>query len=607
MYKVQANRDYSQNLILDDSAAGKAVIVLDPHGDLISACLATLPANRLPQTHLLDLQDEPFPFGINFFATGKLETDAARTQAVERMLHVFDVLWPEVMSQQYLPRYLRAAILTFLANPGSTLPDMYRFLTDSSFRYQLLQNVTDQTVRQFWQLQYDNLSAAEQSRRVQPLINRLESLFMGRSLVRNVVGQRTNSISFRMAIENRETILIRLPIRLMEQDARLIGTLLLAQIHAAIFSFADLPADKRPGVSLYIDEFQNFVTQDIAELFTEGRKFGMCLTVAHQYRGQLPGFLRDATMSARTKACFQTTPEDGRELAPLFPLSETTVRQEDIEPHPVNHLLTYPSDDWHTKVFTETYLQPLQTDRRGSRVEIETRHLAPSALELWNGERASNPRLADPTLYLNSLLYQVMKTGDAFLPIPLDAVRGFANCGHGFYKQSIGLDPRDPLLLGNVRFPPALVVQTPNGGLRWTRRPEGGTEQLYHFIFHLRMVMQRLADQPIGKTTAASTADVGRMLTSLPRRAAFVRSGDTVGVIFTHDTPQLPSPREQAERAALVLAQTRTKYCHPRVEVEAALAGQDTVKPPAPSQDKDQATESDNTPTPPPSRWEETE
>ena len=82
----------------------------------------------------------------------------------------------------------------------------------------------------------------------------------------------------------------------------------MSQIYATLFSFADLPDNKRPGVSLYIDEFQEFSTPDIGELFTQGRKYGMRITVAHQFRGQLSPELRGATMTAWTKICFQLIP-----------------------------------------------------------------------------------------------------------------------------------------------------------------------------------------------------------------------------------------------------------------------------------------------------------
>src|SRR6185437_3742662 len=145
--------------------------------------------------------------------------------------------------------------------------------------------------------------------------------------------------------------------------------ILLAKLSAAIFSFADVPEAARPGVSLYVDEFQHFCTPDFSELFTEGRKFGVRVTLAHQYRGQLPDFLQESTMTARTKVVFQTTPEDGHKLAHLFPVP-AELRTEDIEPHVSAHLLTYGCDDPYVHTFIEQYLRPMLAHKRGRRVEI---------------------------------------------------------------------------------------------------------------------------------------------------------------------------------------------------------------------------------------------
>jgi Type IV secretion-system coupling protein DNA-binding domain len=498
-------------------------------------------------------------------STGRLHNSLALTQAVERIMHIFAVLWPEVVSQQNLPRYLRAAIITLLANPGTTLVDMYTLLQDQSYRARLLNNaVLDPSVRQFWHMQYDNLGPHERYQRVQPLIGRLEALFMGRNLIRNIVGQQT-TINFRQAIEQHQIIFIKLPTKTIPQDAELIGTILLAQIHTAIFSFANVPEPQRPGVSLYVDEFQHFATPDFAELLTEGRKFGARVTVAHQHRSQLPNFLHDSTMTTRTKVCFQVTPEDSREMAHVFPSTEATVQPDDIEVHPMHYLLAHPSNDPVVREFTETYLHPLQGYRRGAgRIKIEAWKIGgPKVFGDYD-----NLYVSDPTWQLDGLLYEVMQTGNPSLPIPPEVVEGFSNCGRGFYKQAIGIGYNDPLLQADARFPRHLVVQTADGEFRWTRQPDSELEQLYHFVFHLRLVMMRLAEEPIGKATVTSPSEVAKMLTILPKRAAFVRSADTVGTIYTHST--IPAPPRQAlyRQIVQVLNHTRAVYCHPREEVE---------------------------------------
>jgi len=157
-----------QNLITQDIRSGQAVIVIDPHGDLIEHCIAQLPDHKVSLTHILDMTDEAYPFGLNVFASHKAETTIAQAQSVDRAMHAFEVLWPDVMSQHYPPRYLRAATITLFANPGSTLVDMHAFLIDDTVRHRLLQAVADPTVRQFWQ-SYDDLSLSARRQQVEPL------------------------------------------------------------------------------------------------------------------------------------------------------------------------------------------------------------------------------------------------------------------------------------------------------------------------------------------------------------------------------------------------------------------------------------------------------
>src|SRR5438105_3367308 len=176
--------------IYDDALKGQAGIVVDPHGDMVRECIAELPEECLSRTSLIDMEDEDFPFGLNIFAVERSLKTINQAAAVDRILHIFELLWPKVLEQQHLPRYVRSAILVFLANPGATLPDMRKFLRNDQFRHAMLQRVSDVEVREFWQSEYDDLKPDVRTSRVQPLLNRLESLFMARPLVRNIVGVR---------------------------------------------------------------------------------------------------------------------------------------------------------------------------------------------------------------------------------------------------------------------------------------------------------------------------------------------------------------------------------------------------------------------------------
>jgi hypothetical protein len=79
-----------------------------------------------------------------------------------------------------------------------------------------------------------------------------------------------------------------------EGVAHLLGALLTSSIAQAALSRADVPAADRRVFHLYADEFQSFATESFALILSEARKYGLTLTVAHQYLDQVPDGLRAA-------------------------------------------------------------------------------------------------------------------------------------------------------------------------------------------------------------------------------------------------------------------------------------------------------------------------
>ena len=74
----------------------------------------------------------------------------------------------------------------------------------------------------------------------------------------------------------------------------MLGALLTTTIAQAALSRADMPPAERRVFHLYADEFQSFATESFALILSEARKYGLTLTVAHQYLDQLPDQLRAA-------------------------------------------------------------------------------------------------------------------------------------------------------------------------------------------------------------------------------------------------------------------------------------------------------------------------
>jgi glutaredoxin 2 len=548
--------------------SGHCTIFVAPDDNSINKCIARLPADLQHKTYKLDMEDVAFPFSLDILGDVDPTDEIQLTKAVNRVMHVFETQWEGVMDQLNLPRFLRMATIALLHNKGCTLPDILPFLTDATFRHKALRAVKDQSTLDFWR-RFDEMSPFMRNQQIEPLITRLESLFTGRSIVRNILGQRT-SVNLRKVIQDGDILFVSLPVKLMKREAALVGAVFIALLHNAVFSFADTPEDKRPTCTLIIDEWANFCSSDIAELITEGRKFKLKLACAGQFLAQLPDYLQAAFMAMHTKIFFRLTIEDARKVAHLFPKLETVVKPENIDPHPIEYLLAHGSRNPEVEVFINTYLRPLQYHKKGGSVEIKNWISWP---ELWvnaflHVPQKDNPKVTDPTQYLNKLLYDAMLAGEGPRRYPSQAVEGFANCGKGFY-QAFTWGFKDRLLvLDNIMFKSDMIVQRQDGSTRWIGKLSKGRMQLHHFLYHLIMTTNELVDHPIGKQTKSTVTEVAQELMSLQFRHAYVKSEDESGVIRTDDTFEPVSDEELRARLSGIQTRTRHKFGRSKAEVE---------------------------------------
>ena len=179
--------------------------------------------------------------------------------------------------------------------PGGTLLMLPRLLIDESFRVQLVdRHVADPVVRAFWLNEYAGYGDHFRAEAVSPIQNKIGKALIEPRL-RNMLAQPKSTITLRRLMDEGAIVICNLAKgRLGEGVSHLLGALLTTTIAQAAMSRADVrPADRRV-FHLYADEFQSFATDSFALILSEARKYGLTLTVAHQYLDQLPDQLRAA-------------------------------------------------------------------------------------------------------------------------------------------------------------------------------------------------------------------------------------------------------------------------------------------------------------------------
>ena len=75
--------------------------------------------------------------------------------------------------------------------------------------------------------------------------------------------------------------------KLGEENSSFFGSMFITKLYQAGMARASMKEEERKDFYLYVDEFHNLVTTTFENLFTESRKYGLCITVAHQYMAQL--------------------------------------------------------------------------------------------------------------------------------------------------------------------------------------------------------------------------------------------------------------------------------------------------------------------------------
>ena len=304
-----------QNMLLSDIMQGNGFAIIDPHGDLAEEVLNLIPEGRIQDVIYFNPADTECPIAFN--PLEKVNPESYHL-VVSGLISVFKKIWPEFWGPR-LEHILRHSILTLLEYPDSSLLDLPRLLTDKDFRAEVLKYVKHQQVRDFWFNEFEKYSAWLRSEAVSPILNKVGQ-FLTSGPLRNIVEQRENTFDLRKVMDEGKILVVNLAKgKIGEDNTALLGAMLVTKIQLAALSRADIAEDSRKPFFLFVDEFHNFLTLSFADILSEARKYGLNVTLAHQYIEQLEDKMRAAVFgNVGTIISFRVGAEDAKYLAREF-------------------------------------------------------------------------------------------------------------------------------------------------------------------------------------------------------------------------------------------------------------------------------------------------
>lgn len=323
-----------EQMIKQDLEQGNGLCLVDPHGDLVEAVLPYIPRHRAEDVIVFDPGDMERPMGVNILE-GK--SDDEKEFMVNEAMAIFIKLYGEEIFGPRLQNYFANACHTLMSDDEdpATILDILRIFTDDNYRKNKVKKVTKPSVKAFWEQEYAK-SGDREKQEIIPYLAAKFTPFVTNTQIRNIIGQGKSGFDFSAVMNERKILLVNLSKgKLGDLNARLLGMIFVSKIQMAAMARTKIPEHERKDFYLYVDEFQNFVTESFASILSEARKYRLGLIVAHQYISQITKMqgggkgthedhaIKDAVFgNVGSMMCFKIGAQDAetmvKEFAPVF-------------------------------------------------------------------------------------------------------------------------------------------------------------------------------------------------------------------------------------------------------------------------------------------------
>ena len=321
---------------------GDAIIVVDPHADLVAALLEQVPESLIDNVRLIDLADERGAPGINLLDT-RIFTDRDRT--ADSVVRVARGLWdqwgPRMQSiLEFVVKTLHEANETMDEDKQFTILDGLKLLTNPALRSKIRSTmISDPYILDWWANTFDGWSRDYRADSLAPVQTRL-SYYSSSKRARAILGQPRSTIDLRKTILDGGILFVSTAQGVVGRDvAALVGASLLNLADSVIREQGSMAPERRRGALVVVDEMQSIPGVDYESMLSELGKFGASLILATQSLAKLYDLsptMRDTILAnVGCLAVFQVAGADAKQL--VWELGKDRVSEEDMVSLPVHH------------------------------------------------------------------------------------------------------------------------------------------------------------------------------------------------------------------------------------------------------------------------------
>lgn len=295
--------------IMDDIERGCGVALIDPHGSLVRDLLCMIRKEHADRVIYLNPADPLYVPLWNPLHSGALPDPGRAASDLVRTFQSIVEGWGD-----RLAHLLRHAFFALLHVPGASMRDVADLLrkgtpaSNQIIRLILESPMTNDLARAFWTEDFPGYGKDD----LRPPQHKLSKLLLG-GTVAMMLSQPESRINLRQIMDEGRILLVDLSN--LGADVRdTLGCFILSQVHLTALGRLATAHEQPLLFHTYCDEAHRFVTGAMEDLIAETRKFGVSLTLAHQYLKQFTESRADALANVGSTIIFNVDSKDAGHL-----------------------------------------------------------------------------------------------------------------------------------------------------------------------------------------------------------------------------------------------------------------------------------------------------
>lgn len=317
----------------DIESGDRAICVIDSDGglsELLQRWIAAHPrAKEFAQRVIV--MDPTFENGSLSYNPLEMPSDGDLQGAASAIVYGFKAIYTEPPGSQtqwnaQTANILRNAALLLMIN-NKTLTDLPTLLQENDFRDILLEVAEKRkrerpeysTLLETWGT-YKRLARTDQwITWVEPILNRVTPM-LSDPRIRPILTMEKGDIDLKDIIKQRKILIVRIPQGQLDQNANLLGSLLVTGLKQAALTISLRDKSSQQPVALYLDEFDNFIEKETFDAITsETKKFSIGFVGATKSLQDFPeDFRNQLVINVGSMACFSLSKKDGDMLGPTM-------------------------------------------------------------------------------------------------------------------------------------------------------------------------------------------------------------------------------------------------------------------------------------------------